>query len=150
MDMPDMPSEGIWRWERRVYPQKISSQPDVRVSAIEELREGEWREAGPLAEQDGQGVAGELAQPTGDEVPLVPGPDPLGVVALGELGQHGLDPPPRLDQPRRPPPRPGVLPPRGRDQVEPVGGELGAQGRAPVALVAERPTREAGEELGRD
>src|SRR3954462_9764705 len=25
MDMPDMPSEGIWRWERRVYPQKISS-----------------------------------------------------------------------------------------------------------------------------
>src|SRR4051812_50080752 len=24
MDMPDMPSEGIWRWERRVYPQKIS------------------------------------------------------------------------------------------------------------------------------
>src|SRR3954451_8926858 len=58
------------------------SKPDVRVSAIEELREGEWREAGPLAEQDGQGVAGELAQPTGDEVPLGPGPDPLGVVAL--------------------------------------------------------------------
>src|SRR3954451_28264 len=25
MDMPDMPSEGIWRWERRVYPQKISN-----------------------------------------------------------------------------------------------------------------------------
>src|SRR4051794_19260032 len=24
MDMPDMPSEGIWRWERREYPQKIS------------------------------------------------------------------------------------------------------------------------------
>src|SRR4051812_49734632 len=25
MNMPDMPSEGIWRWERRVYPQKISN-----------------------------------------------------------------------------------------------------------------------------
>src|SRR3954466_12615065 len=127
MDMPDMPSEGIWRWERRVYPQKISSQPDVRVSAIEELREGEWREAGPLAEQDGQGVAGELAQPAGDEVPLVPRPDPLGVVALGELAQHGLDPAPRRPQPHRPPPRPGALPAGRRDQVEPAGEELGAR-----------------------
>src|SRR3954449_12981330 len=30
MDMPDMPSEGIWRWERRVYPQKISKVPGTR------------------------------------------------------------------------------------------------------------------------
>src|SRR3954468_8890542 len=32
MDMPDMPSEGIWRWERRVYPQKISSYGEVSPS----------------------------------------------------------------------------------------------------------------------
>src|SRR3954453_16919797 len=31
MDMPDMPSEGIWRWERRVYPQKISNNKDTPV-----------------------------------------------------------------------------------------------------------------------
>src|SRR3954452_13242445 len=81
-----------------------SSLPDVRVSAIEELGEGEWREGGALPEQDGQGVAAELAQPTGREVPLVPRPDPLGVVALGELAQHGLDPAPRLHPTRRPSP----------------------------------------------
>src|SRR3954452_956679 len=150
MDMPDMPSEGIWRWERRVYPQKISSKPDVRVSATQELSERERVEAGPLAEQDRQRVAGELAQPARHEVPLVPGPDPLGVEAFGERAQPVLDPPPRRHQPRRP--ARGPAPPAApwRDQVEPGGGGLGAQARAPVPLVAERPAGGAGEQSGRD
>ena len=74
-------------------------------------------------------MAGELAQPTGHEVPLVPRPGPLGVEALGELAQHGLDPPPRLDQPRRPPPRPGSSP-RGRDEVEPEASPVLSGGPA--------------------
>jgi hypothetical protein len=68
----------------------------VQVSTGEELSEGERVEAGPLAEQHGHRVAGELAQPSGDEVPLVARPGPLGVEAFGELAQHGLDPPPHL------------------------------------------------------
>src|SRR3954452_22317754 len=101
MDMPDMPSEGIWRWERRVYPQKISSKPDVRVSASQELSERERVEACPLAEQDRQRVTGELAQPARYEVPFVPGPGRLGVEASCELARLIVDPPPRLNQPRR-------------------------------------------------
>src|SRR4051794_12372171 len=31
MNMPDIPSEEIWRWERRVYPQKISTYKDTAV-----------------------------------------------------------------------------------------------------------------------
>jgi hypothetical protein len=34
----------------------------VRVSAGEEPGEGEWREAGLLAEQHGQGMAGQLGE----------------------------------------------------------------------------------------
>jgi hypothetical protein len=32
-------------------------------------------------------------------MPGVAGPDPFGVVALDQLADHGLDPPPGLDQP---------------------------------------------------
>jgi hypothetical protein len=54
----------------------------------------EWRKIGPLAYQNGQDVAGELAQPTHQEVPLVPWPaDPSGMIVPGELRQHGLESP---------------------------------------------------------
>src|SRR3954447_2480706 len=52
MDMPDMPSEGIWRWERRVYPQKISTCSSSSSAALmrEPCLPGPLRQPVPLVE----------------------------------------------------------------------------------------------------
>src|SRR5215210_5174350 len=68
----------------------------------EELVEGERGEARLLAEQDGEGMAEELAQPACEEVPLVARPDFLGVEALGQLADAGLDAAARVGEPLRP------------------------------------------------
>jgi hypothetical protein len=56
-------------------------------------------QAGLLAQLDGQGVAEQLALPAGAQMPGIPRPDSLGLVAPDQLAYHGLDPPAGLDQP---------------------------------------------------
>lgn len=64
--------------------------------------EGERGQPGALAEQDGQGMAEDLAQPAGQQVPGVARPDLLGPVALGGLADDRLDAPLGVGQPLRP------------------------------------------------
>src|SRR6476659_10837028 len=45
MDIPDMPSEGIWRWERRVYPQMAYPFEPTMLSSPGAGSEG-WRHDG--------------------------------------------------------------------------------------------------------
>src|SRR5437660_6392431 len=84
----------------------------------DEFGEGEGWEVLPLAEQQGERVAEDLAEPAAQEVPCVACPDFLGVVALGELPDARLDAPSLVGQPLRPglPLARGVL--EGREQAD--------------------------------
>src|SRR4051812_50229689 len=83
MDMPDMPSEGIWRWERRVYPQKISKR---RFSEFSGEAACNQEETGGLE----QGLNDEPEAVVAERQPLV----------LQQPGVAALDRPAPLPQPR--------------------------------------------------
>jgi hypothetical protein len=55
-----------------------------------------------LTQQQHHRVADELAQLPGRQVPNVPCPHPLGMIVLGQLAQHGFNPPSGLHEPRPP------------------------------------------------
>jgi hypothetical protein len=57
----------------------------VQVSRREQVGASEGGQTGSLAEQDSDGVADELAQPSRREMPKVTRLDPLGVIAFGRL-----------------------------------------------------------------
>ena len=122
----------------------------MRVLAGQKSREAERGDAGALAEHDGHGVADELAQPAGADMPGIARPHPLGMVALGELAQHGFDATARLHQPARPASIGIGLARWRRHERHAVGGKLGAERRAPVGTVAQRPAGLAGQQFGRE
>jgi len=100
-----------------------------------------------LAEENCHGVTDELAQPAGNKMPFVAGSDLLGVTALGELAEHGFDPPPGLDQPPRPALCLGRRTERPSNEFEPVGRQFGVQRWAPVTAMTECPTVKASKDL---
>src|SRR4051812_38506055 len=76
MDMPDMPSEGIWRWERRGYPQKISTvkrRPEVKPSGMEKGASSD-----PGATNRGRGGRGKADRLPIDEERVIAADVPAG------------------------------------------------------------------------
>src|SRR5690242_16764667 len=83
-------------------------------------------------------------------MPFVAGSDLLGMIALGELAEHGFDPPPGLHQPPRPALCSGCRFGWASDKIEPVGCQFGVQLWAPITAITERPTVKASKDLRRD
>jgi parallel beta-helix repeat protein len=68
------------------------SEPGVRVSVGDQVGEPQRAEASSLTQEHRHGVAEQLAQPAGPQVPGVAGPDPFELIAVGQLADDGLDP----------------------------------------------------------
>ena len=91
-----------------------------------------------LGQREGDRVAEHLPQPPGTQMPGIPGPDPLGLVAVHQLAKYRVDGVAKsADQ--RTPAQPGVPLRRskGRQQSRTFLVQLFGQGWRPVVAVAD-------------
>jgi hypothetical protein len=89
-----------------------------------------------LIEQDGEGVAENLAQQSASEMPGVPSLDALGVVALSELAEDGVDAIAQMAQDQVPARvRVAGLVARRGNELDALGGQLSANPRRVVVAV---------------
>src|SRR3954471_23219031 len=138
MDMPDAPSEGTWRWDRQVYPQKIINlrRNLVRSHCRSKVAGPDDPDAGGEVDADGR-LRGARSQLVAAHLALDPARHPPAPTArhalLQDLVQHRLmqgGPRPRGEAPRRPAACAGPPAPRAGTRAGPGPRRPAARPRA--------------------